>query len=103
MSALLHAGIVNGGAFLAIRMSPIMSQAIAASDALAIIGLVAIAAAELVMPTQTIIQVFLAWTTTAQSCTPLAWAGKAATAAIRITTITLHQRRSRWWIIFDFL
>ena len=66
VSALLHAGIVNGGAFLVMRMSPIMSQAITASDALAIIGLVTIAAAGLVMPTQTSIKVFLAWTTTAQ-------------------------------------
>ncbi|MBW8072500.1 MAG: NADH-quinone oxidoreductase subunit L [Ferrovum sp.] len=66
VSALLHAGIVNGGAFLIIRMSPIMSQSIAASDALAIIGLITIAAAGLIMLTQTSIKVFLAWTTTAQ-------------------------------------
>lgn len=66
VSALLHAGIVNGGAFLIIRMSPIMSQAINASNALVIIGLVTIAAAGLVMLTQTSIKVFLAWTTTAQ-------------------------------------
>ena len=66
VSALLHAGIVNGGAFLIIRMSPIMSQAINASNALVIIGLITIAAAGLVMPTKTSIKVFLAWTTTAQ-------------------------------------
>ncbi|MHB1676460.1 MAG: NADH-quinone oxidoreductase subunit L [Sulfuriferula sp.] len=66
VSALLHAGIVNGGAFLIIRMSPIMSQAITASDILAIIGLFTIATAGLVMLTQTSIKVFLAWTTTAQ-------------------------------------
>ena len=66
VSALLHAGIVNGGAFLIIRMSPIMSQAVDASNALVIIGLVTIAAAGLVMLTQTSIKVFLAWSTTAQ-------------------------------------
>ena len=66
VSALLHAGIVNGGAFLIIRMSPIMSQAITASNALVIIGLLTIVAAGLVMPTKTSIKVFLAWTTTAQ-------------------------------------
>ncbi|MHB1656255.1 MAG: NADH-quinone oxidoreductase subunit L [Burkholderiales bacterium] len=66
VSALLHAGIVNGGAFLIIRMSPIMSQATAASDILAIIGLSTIAVAALVMQTQTSLKVFLAWTTTAQ-------------------------------------
>ncbi|MHB1271942.1 MAG: NADH-quinone oxidoreductase subunit L [Rhodanobacter sp.] len=66
VSALLHAGIVNAGAFLIVRMSPIMSQSINASDALAIAGLVTVAAAGLVMLTQTSIKVFLAWTTTAQ-------------------------------------
>jgi NAD(P)H-quinone oxidoreductase subunit 5 len=66
VSALLHAGIVNGGAFLVIRMSPIMSQAITASNVLAIIGLITIAAAALVMLTQASIKVFLAWTTAAQ-------------------------------------
>jgi NADH:ubiquinone oxidoreductase subunit 5 (chain L)/Multisubunit Na+/H+ antiporter, MnhA subunit len=45
VSALLHAGIVNGGAFLIIRMSPIMSQAVTASNVLALIGLTTIAAA----------------------------------------------------------
>ncbi|MHB8390234.1 MAG: NADH-quinone oxidoreductase subunit L [Acidobacteriaceae bacterium] len=66
VSALLHAGIVNGGAFLILRMSPIMSQAITASNALVIIGLITITAAALVMLAQTSIKVFLAWTTTAQ-------------------------------------
>ncbi|MHB8565133.1 MAG: proton-conducting transporter transmembrane domain-containing protein, partial [Acidiferrobacteraceae bacterium] len=66
VSALLHAGIVNAGAFLVVRMSPIMSQAIIASHAMAIIGLVTITAAGLVMMTQTSIKVFLAWSTTAQ-------------------------------------
>lgn len=66
VSALLHAGIVNGGAFLVIRMSPIMSEAVMASDLLALIGLITIAVAGLVMQTQTSLKVFLAWTTTAQ-------------------------------------
>ncbi|MHB1566730.1 MAG: NADH-quinone oxidoreductase subunit L [Acidiferrobacter sp.] len=66
VSALLHAGIVNAGAFLIVRMSPIMAQAVSASDGLAIIGLMTIAAAGLIMLTQTSIKVFLAWTTTAQ-------------------------------------
>lgn len=66
VSALLHAGIVNGGAFLIIRMSPIMSQAVTASDLLVLIGLITIAVAGLVMQTQTSLKVFLAWTTTAQ-------------------------------------
>jgi NAD(P)H-quinone oxidoreductase subunit 5 len=66
VSALLHAGIVNAGAFLIIRMSPIMSVSGPAMDALAIIGLVTLAVASLVMLTQTSIKVSLAWSTSAQ-------------------------------------
>ena len=66
VSALLHAGIVNAGAFLVIRMSPIMSQSSAALGLLAIIGLMTLALASLVMLTQTSIKVSLAWSTTAQ-------------------------------------
>lgn len=66
VSALLHAGIVNAGAFLVIRMSPVMSQADVALALLAVIGLVTLAVASLVMLTQTSIKVSLAWSTTAQ-------------------------------------
>lgn len=66
VSALLHAGIVNAGAFLVIRMSPIMSHSGSAMAALAIIGLVTLTLASLVMLTQTSIKVSLAWSTTAQ-------------------------------------
>lgn len=66
VSALLHAGIVNAGAFLVIRMSPIMSASGSALDGLAIIGLTTLAIASLVMLTQTSIKVSLAWSTSAQ-------------------------------------
>lgn len=66
VSALLHAGIVNAGAFLVIRMSPIVSQSPSALGMLAIIGLITLALASLVMLTQTSIKVSLAWSTTAQ-------------------------------------
>ncbi|MEJ5211926.1 MAG: NADH-quinone oxidoreductase subunit L [Burkholderiales bacterium] len=66
VSALLHAGIVNAGAFLVLRMSPILSHAGAALILLAIIGLITLALASLVMLTQTSIKVSLAWSTTAQ-------------------------------------
>lgn len=65
-SALLHAGIVNAGAFLVVRMSPIMSYSELALGTLAIVGLVTLALASLVMLTQTSIKVSLAWSTTAQ-------------------------------------
>jgi len=66
VSALLHAGIVNAGAFLVIRMSPVVSQSEPALLLLAVIGLVTLALASLVMLTQTSIKVSLAWSTTAQ-------------------------------------
>ncbi|EIC21071.1 NADH-quinone oxidoreductase subunit L [Thiorhodovibrio frisius] len=66
VSALLHAGIVNAGAFLVIRMSPVMSLSGPALDTLAVIGLVTLAIASLVMLTQTSIKVSLAWSTSAQ-------------------------------------
>jgi len=66
VSALLHAGIVNAGAFLVIRMSPVVSQSELALALLAGIGLVTLALASLVMLTQTSIKVSLAWSTTAQ-------------------------------------
>lgn len=66
VSALLHAGIVNAGAFLIIRMSPIVSHSPSALAILAIVGLITLALASLVMLTQTSIKVSLAWSTTAQ-------------------------------------
>ncbi len=66
VSALLHAGIVNAGAFLILRMSPLMSQSALALSVLALIGLTTLALASLVMLTQTSIKVSLAWSTTAQ-------------------------------------
>ena len=66
VSALLHAGIVNAGAFLVIRMSPILSHSTGALVALTLIGLVTLVLASLVMLTQTSVKVSLAWSTTAQ-------------------------------------
>lgn len=66
VSALLHAGIVNAGAFLVLRMSPVMAQAEIALAMLAVVGLATLAVASLVMLTQTSIKVSLAWSTSAQ-------------------------------------
>jgi NAD(P)H-quinone oxidoreductase subunit 5 len=66
VSALLHAGIVNAGAFLVIRVSPIMSHSELALGMLVVIGLTTLALAALVMLTQTSLKVALAWSTTAQ-------------------------------------
>jgi NAD(P)H-quinone oxidoreductase subunit 5 len=66
VSALMHAGIVNAGAFLVIRMSPVLSHSELALGLLAVVGLVTLALASLVMLTQTSIKVSLAWSTSAQ-------------------------------------
>lgn len=66
VSALLHAGIVNAGAFLVIRMSPVLSHSGTALGLLALVGLITLTLASLVMLTQTSIKVSLAWSTTAQ-------------------------------------
>jgi NAD(P)H-quinone oxidoreductase subunit 5 len=66
VSALLHAGIVNAGAFLVIRMSPVMSHSELALGSLAVVGLITLSLASLVMLTQTSIKMSLAWSTTAQ-------------------------------------
>lgn len=66
VSALLHAGIVNAGAFLIFRMSPVVSYSSTALVLLAVIGLITLSLAALVMLTQTSVKVSLAWSTTAQ-------------------------------------
>lgn len=66
VSALLHAGIVNAGAFLVIRMSPVISHCPLALALLAVGGLLTLTLASLVMLTQTSIKVSLAWSTAAQ-------------------------------------
>ena len=66
VSALLHAGIVNAGAFLVIRMSPVMQMSDSALSGLAAIGLITLLLASLVMLAQTSIKVYLAWSTCAQ-------------------------------------
>lgn len=66
VSALLHAGIIYTGAFLALRMSPILSLSGGARDALILTGLLSIAAASLMMMTETNIKESLAYSTCAQ-------------------------------------
>ncbi len=66
VSALLHAGIIYTGAFLALRMSPILSLSGGACDAMALAGLFSIAATSLMMMTETNIKESLAYSTCAQ-------------------------------------
>ena len=66
VSALLHAGIVNIGGFVMIRLAPWMAHALAAQLLLVIIGLVTMVVAALVMTTRVSVKVALAWSTCAQ-------------------------------------
>jgi len=66
VSALLHAGVVNIGGFLMIRLSPLMARAEVAQLILLGIGLTTALIAALVMTTRVSIKVALAWSTCAQ-------------------------------------
>lgn len=66
VSALLHAGVVNIGGFLLIRLAPLMSQAPAAQTLLLVMGLVTASLASLVMLTRISVKVMLAWSTCAR-------------------------------------
>jgi NAD(P)H-quinone oxidoreductase subunit 5 len=66
VSALLHAGIINAGGFLIIRLSPLVSLSAPSMDILAGVGAFTAFFAALVMLTQTSIKVSLAWSTIAQ-------------------------------------
>ncbi len=66
VSALLHAGVVNIGGFLMVRLAPFMSQAPVAQLLLVIIGTTTAVVAALVMTTRVSVKVALAWSTCAQ-------------------------------------
>lgn len=66
VSALLHAGIINAGGFLVVRMADLMALSAHALDLLLIIGAVTAVFGAAVMLTQTSVKVALAWSTVAQ-------------------------------------
>ncbi len=66
VSALLHAGIVNIGGFLMIRLAPLMANAPGAQLFLVIVGLTTTVLAAAIMTTRVSIKVSLAWSTCAQ-------------------------------------
>ncbi|MBX7081460.1 MAG: NADH-quinone oxidoreductase subunit L [Nannocystaceae bacterium] len=66
VSALLHAGVVNIGGLVLIRVAPWIAQAVAAQWLLIAIGLVTALVAATVMTTRVSIKVALAWSTCAQ-------------------------------------
>ena len=66
VSALLHAGVVNIGGFVMIRLAPFMSRAPIAQTLLVVIGTTTAVVAALVMMTRVSVKVALAWSTCAQ-------------------------------------
>ena len=66
VSALLHAGVVNLGGFLLIRVGALVADVPAAQALLVVVGSVTAVVAALVMMTRVSIKVSLAWSTCAQ-------------------------------------
>ncbi len=66
VSALLHAGIINAGGFLVLRMSNVIALSAPTLDALALVGGATALFGSLVMLAQTSIKVSLAYSTVAQ-------------------------------------
>ncbi|WP_316174970.1 MULTISPECIES: NADH-quinone oxidoreductase subunit L [unclassified Bradyrhizobium] len=66
VSALLHAGIINAGGFLVLRLSDVLLLATPALDVLAVVGGATALFGSLVMLTQTSVKVQLAYSTVAQ-------------------------------------
>lgn len=66
VSALMHAGIINAGGYLLVRLSPLLAWSHTSLTALACLGAFTACFAALVMLTQTSIKKSLAWSTIAQ-------------------------------------
>ena len=66
VSALMHAGIINGGGFLVIRLSPLLVHTPSALHMLAIFGALTAVYASMVMLSQTSVKRALAYSTIAQ-------------------------------------
>jgi len=66
VSALLHAGVVNLGGFVLIRLAPLVAELPLAMGLLVVAGATTAVISALVMTTRISIKVMLAWSTTAQ-------------------------------------
>lgn len=66
VSALMHAGVINAGGFLIVRLSPLVSLSPIALDLLAVVGAITALLGSVVMLTQTSIKRSLAYSTIAQ-------------------------------------
>ncbi len=87
VSALLHAGIINAGGFLVIRMADLVALSANALDLLLVIGAVTAIFGAAVMLTQTSIKVALAWSTVAQMGFMILQCGLGAFAAAMLHVV----------------
>lgn len=93
VSALLHAGLVNGGGFLVVRLSDVMVLSAPSLHVLALVGGFTALLGSAVMLTQTSIKVSLAWSTIAQMGFMLLQCGLGAfsTAVLHIVAHSLYK------------
>jgi NADH:ubiquinone oxidoreductase subunit 5 (subunit L)/multisubunit Na+/H+ antiporter MnhA subunit len=66
VSALMHAGIINGGGYLLIRLNPLLAHSVTSQNLLILIGTLTAVFGIIVMWTQTTVKKSLAWSTVAQ-------------------------------------
>jgi len=90
VSALMHAGIINAGGFLVVRLSPLLVHTPQALAGLAVIGALTLTAASLAMLAQTSIKRSLAYSTIAQMGFMLLQCGLGA-FALAVLHIVAHS------------
>jgi len=93
VSALLHAGIINAGGFLILRLSDMVSLSVPALEMLAMVGGFTALFGSVVMLTQTSVKVSLAWSTIAQMGFMMLQCGLGAfsAAALHIVAHSLYK------------
>jgi len=93
VSALMHAGIINAGGFLIVRMSPVVSLSPIAMQTLTFVGAVTAIFASLVMMTQASVKRMLAFSTIAQMGFMMLQCGMGAfsTAVLHIVAHSLYK------------
>ncbi|MGB5809681.1 MAG: NADH-quinone oxidoreductase subunit L [Polyangiales bacterium] len=93
VSALLHAGIINAGGFLILRLADVISLSVPALEMLAVVGGFTALFGSVVMLTQTSVKVSLAWSTIAQMGFMMLQCGLGAfsAAALHIVAHSLYK------------
>ena len=93
VSALLHAGIINAGGFLILRLSDVIALSVPALEMLAVVGGFTALFGSVVMLTQTSVKVSLAWSTIAQMGFMMLQCGLGAfsAAALHIVAHSLYK------------